>query len=520
MNAIFLAAAMLALGMQDVETTPQTKTQLYVKTVPEGAEVTLDGKSLGTSSTLVEVTPGSHRLTLRLEGYVPEERLIDAKEGEITRIEVRLKQRAGKQQVLGYVGDLQTGVQSYADSGHAVVFQRPADKKSIVAVKLFGSRYGYETPPEEDFHIYLLDQNRKVLEHVAVPYRKIERGVARWFTIDMPPVEVPEKFFVAVWFDAKRTKGFFMGKENTDEATHSYAGLPDKGFHKVEQPYEWMIRAVVSSEDGKKPSYPKVTTYPEEKAADTESTEAQPEEGGKTQEEGMRTWNDASGAFSLEAKFVGVKDGKVMLKKANGKTVTVPLDRLSKEDQVFVAAQTKGQTSAVTPATPATSNARELSHDDGKSAGQSSIAGGGHAVKFKVDGDSYYVTSVSLYGSRYGYPKPPPEKFRVWICDSQFQPIATFRFPYSAFIRSNAVWKSFNIRATKVPKEFIVCFGFNPQQTKGVFVSYDAKPSKTSLVGIPGGEDEPRPFAKGNWLIRCKVENRGETKEGGVTDKP
>ena len=35
-----------------------------------------------------------------------------------------------------------------------------------------------------------------------------------------------------------------------------------------------MIRAVVSPEDGKKPSYPKVTTYPDEKAADTESTEA------------------------------------------------------------------------------------------------------------------------------------------------------------------------------------------------------------------------------------------------------
>ena len=109
MNAIFLAATMLALGMQDVETTPQTKTQLYVKTVPDGAEITLDGKVLGKSDGLYDVTSGAHRLTLRLEGYVPEERLIDAKDGEITRVEVRLKQRSGKQQVLGYVGDSQTG---------------------------------------------------------------------------------------------------------------------------------------------------------------------------------------------------------------------------------------------------------------------------------------------------------------------------------------------------------------------------------------------------------------------------
>ena len=161
----------------------------------------------------------------------------------------------------------------------------------------------------------------------AVPYSKLDRGALRWYTIDLPATAVPEKFLVAVWFNAAATKGFFMGKENSDKATHSYAGLPDKGFQKVNQPYEWMIRAVVSPEEGKPPSYPKVTTYAEEKAADTESSEALP----------MRTWNDATGAFSVEAQFVGVKEGKVMLKKADGKIVAVPLDRLSKEDQDFVA---------------------------------------------------------------------------------------------------------------------------------------------------------------------------------------
>ncbi len=104
-------------------------------------------------------------------------------------------------------------------------------------------------------------------------------------------------------------------------------------------------------------------------------------------------------------------------------------------------------------------------------------------------------------------PKPPPDKFQVWICNANFRPIATFRFPYAAYTRENAVWKSFKIRPTKVPKEFIVCFGFNPQATKGVYVSYDGKPSKTSFVGIPG-RNGPVPFTKGNWLIRCKVESR------------
>ncbi len=142
-------------------------------------------------------------------------------------------------------------------------------------------------------------------------------------------------------------------------------------------------------------------------------------------------------------------------------------------------------------------------------ASKSSIAGGGHAVKFKVDGDSWYVTSVSLHGSRYGEPRPPKENFKVWICDAQFKPIATFSFPYSSFTRADPVWKSFRIRATRVPEDFIVCFGFNPQATKGVYVSYDGQKSETSMVGVPE-ESEPKPFAKGNWLIRCKVEKRAE----------
>ncbi len=48
---------------------------------------------------------------------------------------------------------------------------------------------------------------------------------------------------------------------------------------------------------------------------------------------GMRTWTDASGKYKTEAEFVEFKDGKVTLKKKNGKTVTLPLDRLSEHDR-------------------------------------------------------------------------------------------------------------------------------------------------------------------------------------------
>lgn len=499
MHAFLLTLLAVLAGEPEVQTEAEAKTQLYVKSTPPGATVLLDGKGLGKSDGLFDVAPGGHKLILQLEGYVSDERAIETRARQITRIAAVLRKPSGQEAELGYVDDSSEGQRSFADSGHAVVFQRPAGMRSIVAVKLFAARYGQVDPPNEDFHIYLLDQDKKVLEHIPVPYRKVERGEMRWQTIAFPAVEVPEKFYVALWFNAERTKGVFVGMDTNVKESHSFIGLPDKGFHKADQCYDWMIRAVVTADGGKRATYPKVATYEEEKAADTETKEALP----------SRTWNDATGAFSVEAQLAGVADGKVRLKKSDGKIVAVPLDRLSKEDQDFVAQQSGPKQEG---AKPGEGETRELAHDDGTMAGKSSIGGGGHAVRFSIEGDSWYVTSVSLHGSRYGEPRPPKEDFNVWICDEHFKPIATFHFPYGSYTRSAPAWKSFRIRPTRVPSKFIVCFGFNPHQTKGVMVSYDAKPSGNSLTGVPG-KGEPRPFAKGNWLIRCKVDkNPGSAK--------
>ena len=165
---------------------------MYVKTTPTGAALVLDDKPLGKSDNLFDVTPGTHKLTAELEGQAKVERTIEAKEGEITRIEIELKKPSDGQTVLNYVGESSTDMRSFADSGHAVMFQLPAGMKSISAVKLYCSRYGYPQAPEEDFHLYLLDQNQTVLEHIAIPYKKVERGDLRWITFDFPAVQVPE----------------------------------------------------------------------------------------------------------------------------------------------------------------------------------------------------------------------------------------------------------------------------------------------------------------------------------------
>jgi hypothetical protein len=49
-----------------------------------------------------------------------------------------------------------------------------------------------------------------------------------------------------------------------------------------------------------------------------------------------RTWSDASDTFQVEALFLGVDNGEVSLKKTDGRTIRVPLEQLSEEDQIWV----------------------------------------------------------------------------------------------------------------------------------------------------------------------------------------
>ena len=79
---------------------------------------------------------------------------------------------------------------------------------------------------------------------------------------------------------------------------------------------------------------------------------------------------------------------------------------------------------------------QELAHDDGQAAGKSSIAGGGHAVRFEVADDSWYLTSVRIHGGRYGRSQPPREDFHIWLCDRQLNQIADFPIAYAKFTKA------------------------------------------------------------------------------------
>jgi hypothetical protein len=51
---------------------------------------------------------------------------------------------------------------------------------------------------------------------------------------------------------------------------------------------------------------------------------------------GFRTWTDSTGRFSVNAQFVGHVDGKVKLKREDGRVIEVDLARLTVKDQQYV----------------------------------------------------------------------------------------------------------------------------------------------------------------------------------------
>ncbi len=146
---------------------------------------------------------------------------------------------------------------------------------------------------------------------------------------------------------------------------------------------------------------------------------------------------------------------------------------------------------------------QELALDDGKGANKKSLAGGSHGVRFSVPDNSWYITSVSIFGSRYGAAQAPKEDFEIHLCDEQNNRITSYKFPYSKFARGDEKWVKFPVRPTNLPPKFIVNAAFNPTGTKGVYVSFDGESSGSSVTGLPGRPASD--FTQGDWLIRVEV---------------
>ena len=149
--------------------------------------------------------------------------------------------------LLTYTDSTAEGKRSLGASGHAVRFER-TDKPFLEAVQIAASRYGTPEPPDDSFHLYVLNDEFQVVADVPFPYAMIERGDQRWYTLRTPSIEVPETFYVALAFNPHRTKGIYLSYDRDVSASHSFTGLPDSGYEPVDETYEWMLRLYMSAE--------------------------------------------------------------------------------------------------------------------------------------------------------------------------------------------------------------------------------------------------------------------------------
>ena len=100
--SVFVPALLVALShlptasgqSPGVVTSAAPQTRLYVRTVPPGAQVTVDGKPLGASDGLFLVPAGTARVSVQFDGQEPHLQQVEVAAGQITRVEIKLGQAA------------------------------------------------------------------------------------------------------------------------------------------------------------------------------------------------------------------------------------------------------------------------------------------------------------------------------------------------------------------------------------------------------------------------------------------
>ena len=139
------------------------------------------------------------------------------------------------------------GKKSLGGSGQLIHFKLPAGKK-LAGIKVHGSRYGMPDAPDEDFLVYVLDEDGKeVLNTQLAPYSLFKRGPEKWVNVRFrKPVEVPEEFWISLDFRPHQTKGVYVSYDTSSGGKNSKVGLPGQESSDVDFGGDWMVELVLS----------------------------------------------------------------------------------------------------------------------------------------------------------------------------------------------------------------------------------------------------------------------------------
>jgi len=166
--------------------------------------------------------------------------------------------------VLQYGDGTADGKKSFGGGGHLIVFDAGKDGRWLNRVELFGSRYGTAIAPEEDFDLWVLDEQRTVLRQVSLPYALWNRGEDSWRDLPIPPIPVPKQFRIGLTFNAHQTKGVYLGTDNVPQS-HSFSWVPGAEGKPMEG-VDWMVRATVEDAAQGDPTATDLVLLPDGKA--------------------------------------------------------------------------------------------------------------------------------------------------------------------------------------------------------------------------------------------------------------
>jgi hypothetical protein len=130
---------------------------------------------------------------------------------------------------------------SIAGSGHIRRASTPGDGEwYLVAISVYGSRYGAARAPDTAFEISLCDMDNRPIGSWDMKYSAFVRGEPKWTRFELPPTRVPKEFCIALNFRPTASNGVFVHIDSSTSGGSS-TGLPGKEPQPLEQG-DWMIR--------------------------------------------------------------------------------------------------------------------------------------------------------------------------------------------------------------------------------------------------------------------------------------
>lgn len=105
---------------------------------------------------------------------------------------------------------------------------------------------------------------------------------------------------------------------------------------RAENAYEQVIRRFPGTPAAETARAELVEIDPDSPVLSETSGQSAPSATAESAEDGFRIWTDITGKYKTKAKLLGTKDGKVALRKTDGKTVILPISKLCEADQALL----------------------------------------------------------------------------------------------------------------------------------------------------------------------------------------